>query len=561
MTVSDYIADYLYKLGVTDVFGIPGGVILDLIYAFDRKDGIKAHLSYHEQCGGFAACGYAQSTGKLGVAYSTRGPGFTNMITPIAEAYFDSLPTLFITSHSEKCPEKGMRTMFDQEIDTCDIVKNITKYCVRIDSSESFALLFTQLCSIALEERKGPVFIDISSKLFKEDIDVNEVCLSNGNIFIPSQIANELAWKISQAKRPVILVGDGVNQANLSLEFRKFIQKAMIPVISSRFSHDVICGSNYYYGYVGSHGIRTANFILSKTDLIIAIGNRLNFPIDSQSYSSVFTHAKLIRYEIDKGELKREIPNSENHLCDIIPLLKSLAVINLDYGSHEDWVEVCNILRDELMNEDTNYAICAISKILSIITKDTIVVNDVGNNEFWVSRACVLFGIQNRVLYSKSFGALGSALGKAIGAYYANHHPILCFIGDQGFQMNIQELQFISQNQLPIIIVLLNNRVSGMIRDREKLNYDKFIHTTFESGFRNPEYKKIMEGYGIPYVDYNSLSDNQIEIMISSLLHPIFLDIQIDENIVLGPSLPKGNVCQDFHPSLSTEKYNYLNNL
>ena len=150
MTGSQYIVDSLIRKQVTDAFGIPGGVILPLLYALDeRKKEIMPHLSYHEQCAGFAANGFAQASGKLGVAYATRGPGFTNLMTAIADAYYDSLPVLFITAHTSPCPPKGMRIMVDQEMDTCSIVRNITKKAVRIDDIDSFAIDFEELCNIA----------------------------------------------------------------------------------------------------------------------------------------------------------------------------------------------------------------------------------------------------------------------------------------------------------------------------------------------------------------------------------------------------------------------------
>ena len=550
MTGAQYIVDQLIKRHVTDAFGIPGGVILELLYEMDkRRDEITPHLSYHEQAAGFAACGYAQSSGKIGVAYATRGPGFTNLITAIADAYYDSLPTLFITAHSAPCPPDAMRVMADQEMDTCSMVRNITKLALRIDDESTFAETINQSLQTALEGRKGPVFIDVSTSLLKKEIPF-VTCEAHE----PKEVDNdytkeieEISQAIRAAKRPVILVGDGINQAARDA-FRQFIDKVNIPVISSRFSHDLMAGKGNYYGYVGGHGMRAANFILSKTDLILSLGNRLHFPPRSESYGSVMNHAKLLRVELDCNEFNRDIQNTINYQCDVKDLLSQILTQNVDLGEHNEWIKVCDILKNELKDEDINTAIEAIEQVLKQISNDSVIVNDVGNNEFWVSRACVESGITNRVYYSKSFGALGCGLGKAIGAYYATKKPVVCFVGDQGLQINIQELQFISQHKLPITIVLLNNHSSGMIKDRELAVYDKSLHTTVDSGYGMPDIKSLVEAYGI---QYGVISD----------IEPSLDEITVDENIGLTPSLPRGKKCQELQPALNEIKFVYLNNL
>ena len=558
MTGAQYIVESLISGGVTDAFGIPGGVILPLIYEMEsRKPLFTPHLSYHEQCAGFAACGYAQASGNIGVAYATRGPGFTNMITAIADAYYDSLPTLFITAHSAPCPPKGMRVMADQEMDTCSMVRNITKMAVRVDDDSTFAETIDKALSVATEGRKGPVFLDIASALFKKEI----TCIAEERTITPvkedySKRIDEIATAIRNAKRPIILAGDGVNQSNAREVFHQFAEKVNIPVVSSRFCHDLMAGEANYYGYVGGHGMRAANFILSKTDLILSLGNRLHFPPKSESYGSVMDHAKLLRVEVDENEFNRDIQNTVNYNCDLNGLLTQSLYFNCDFGKHEEWIRVCDILKTELKKEDINPAIESIISVLKQADKDTIIVTDVGNNEFWVSRAAVESGCENKVLYSKSFGALGCGLGKAIGTYYATHKPVLCFVGDQGLQMNIQELQFISQHQLPIMVEVLNNQTSGMIKDREAVLYNHYVHTTADSDYQMPALKDIADAYGIDYlVGINEQSRLQ------PIMTPMLVEVIIDSSIGLTPNLPKGRKCQDMTPELPEEKYEYLNTL
>ncbi len=550
MKVCDYIAVFLATHGVTDTFGIPGGVILDLLYAFDKCKGITPHLCYHEQAAGFAAIGFAQSSGRLGVAYATRGPGFTNLITAIAEAYCESLPVLFITGHTTLSQNNTMRVETDQEIDTCAIVKSITKHAYRVDDPLELPSIISKAYNEAMCGRKGPVLLDISSKVLAQDIS-NETTVEENNYYCLNNNVS-IVESIKQSQRPVLLIGDGINQANKAAELRKLTEKVQIPVLSSRCSHDVLCNSDYYYGYIGSHGIRYANFVLSKADLILSIGNRLHFPTTSSSYQQITDKSRIIRIDIDDTEFERRIPNSQNIQADLSFVINSLLIGDNNFGYHQSWLEVCNRLKTELYDEDTNTITNIIEKVIRKLPKNITIVSDVGNNEFWLSRACVHSKYYGRVLYSKSFGSLGCGLAKAIGTYYATTQPVVCFTGDQGIQINIQELQYIVQNQLPILIVLINNNASCMIKDRETVKYDYFLHTTIDSGYSNPVYKKLSEAYGLHYA-------NNIDDILSS--QPCILEIVVDSDEKLTPSLPAGMPCQNMTPYLEKNKYEQLNNL
>ena len=556
MQAADYIVDYLIRQQVTDAFGIPGGVILELLYAMDaRKGEFTPHLCYHEQSAGFAACGYAQASGRLGVAYATKGPGFTNLISAMADAYYDSLPVLFITAHTGALVE-GMRTLNDQEMDTVSMVKGITKYAARIDSLEDVEKRLSEACFSALGGRKGPVFLDIAAGLLRKDITPTHECYHCVEKFESSDAAHDIISSICIAKRPVILVGDGVNQSQSTQLFRRFVEKAKVPVLSSRFSHDVMGSSLYYFGYVGSHGIRQANFILSKADLIVAIGNRMHYPVNSQSFGAITNRARIIRVDIDEAEFKREIPNSTTYHADLSDVLCRVAQVSGAFGNHQEWLKVCHRLERALQEFDVNVAVEEIASILKRISGNTYIVNDVGNNEFWVSRAAVLCRLTNRTLYSKSFGALGSGLGKTIGAYYATGNPVVCFAGDQGLQMNLQELQYIAQHNLPIAIVVLNNQSSGMIKDRETASgYSYHLHTTTSSGYDAPNFLKIAHAYGIEYHKGSS------DVDFNHLIKPLFIEIPIPDFIGLTPSLPKGRDCQDMEPRIDETLYNGLNQL
>lgn len=564
MIAADYIAKYLGECGVHDVFGIPGGVILPLVYSFEnQKPSLTPHLNYHEQMAGFAACGYAQAANRLGVAYATRGPGITNMVTCMAEAWQESLPVLFITAHGNRGDKCSMRFEFDQEIDLAQSVNSFTKFAANIDNVDDIPRLLQKACQIAMHGRKGPVFLDFSTKILKE-----ELSLCNKNVHFTTMLEgcyeNQVAIQIikdelSRRCRPVILIGDGVRQANCISEVRKWLNLLRIPVLSSRASQDIVCDLEHYYGYIGSHGLRYSNFILSKADLIIAVGNRLSFPVSSKSYTTIVKKSRVIRLEIDSTEFQREFPNVINLFVDIKTFTSESIKHTYNIINPGSWIDICRKLKEELNQSDLTEPVLRIANFLKKVSSIVTYVCDVGNNEFWFSRAFELVRPECHVLYSKSFGTLGSAIGRAIGAYYATKQKVICVIGDQGFQYNIQELQYISYWELPIIILLLNNRASGMICNHENKNYARPLHVTIESGYAVPDFQKLCESYGIHYVNDFTINKPENDFIVL-WDKPLVYEISY-ETIQLEPTLPIGNPCQKMEPLLEKELYQKLNNL
>lgn len=562
MRADAWIVDYLIRRGATDVFGIPGVVVMDLLYAIDRrKPEIVPHLTFHEQGAAFAACGFAQVSGKLGVAYATRGPGMTNLITGIAEAYYDSVPVIFFTAHSSGEVNKNMRVMNNQEIDTVSLVSNITKRAVRIDNLELLQKEVVRCCQLATSGRRGPVFLDILSGLFSQevaDIDETEDAFISDYQEITKAVS-DISERIRQAKRPVILIGNGARYGESPRMIREISAKFGIPILSSRSAQDILPDSSEYFGFVGSRATRYSNFILSKSDLIIALGNRLAFPICSKSFRPTIEHAVTIRIDADETEFYRHIPNSKNYCVSVEDLLPVLCKEELRYEFSEDWLAICKTLKSTLWKWDKISVISHIMKIIESSNPESALVCDVGNHSFWVTTAYSYAEKSNRILYSGSFGALGSALPKAIGAIYSTKRPAVCFVGDQGFQMNIQELQFISQNRLPITIVILNNNSSGMIMEREKVRFgNHLVHTTTDSGYSYPNFESIAKAYNLSYQCIDAMSEPEYESIETGKV-PLILELIVDECTRLEPSLPQGNACQDLAPELPRELYNRLN--
>lgn len=564
MNVAEYVVKFLVSKGVGDVFGIPGGVILDLLYALEATPGIEAHLSSHEQGAVLEACGYAQAESSLGVAYCTRGPGVTNAVTGIAEAFSESVPIMVLTSHANRIQNPGMRFEFDQELDSVPLVANITKYAVQIEDPEDVCRELEYAWQQAVTGRKGPVLLDFASALWKREVTITDTDIAaedpDGTVVYTNTV-NYVMERLEKVKRPVILAGDGLRQAGACRYIRELAERLRIPVISSRGAQDVISGFPLYYGYIGSHGIRYSNFILEKSDFILSLGNRMSFPPASESFRSAIENKCVIRLDIDEREFEREIPGAINFTVEISAFLKEF-LKHRKNQSFEEWISVCDRLKKELRDKDLNEAVYKITQIFQSMSSDILIVSDVGNNEFWVSRAYEYSGICNRILYSKSFGTLGCAIGKAIGACYYTQRPVLCIVGDQGIQLNIQELQMIRQAQLPVLILIVNNHSSGMIRSRERVKYNaRYVHTTPDSGYGHPEFEFIARAYNIPYYTWSDFEKKLVEEEIREWTGPGMIELEVDMEVDLQPGLPLGNTCQNLEPALPEEQYAFLDQL
>lgn len=540
MKVAEYLVEELQKKSVTDVFGIPGGVVIDFLYALDNSS-ITPHLSYHEQAAALEACGYAQVNYSLAVAYATRGPGFTNLITGIAEAYAESLPVLFITGHSGRVVGHEQRFEKEQEMDTVQMVKYITKYAASIDSLEEVVEKIDEAIEVALSNRKGPVFLDFSASLWNKEIIINH---AENTVIEPSHTIDTafIAGLLEKSKRPILLLGDGIKQSGIDAKLLEVFGEIGLPVLTSRCAQDLKGFFGNYYGYVGSHGVRYANTIFAKADLVLALGNRLAFPLESESFTKALQNKAIVRFEIDESELKREPLNCKSIQCDVKQAVSVLLPV-LKAFDFTDWLRDCDSIKHELQGVDLNASVMFLKNTFDK-SNYRYIVPDVGNNEFWASQAYESSTCNSRVLYSKSFGVLGCAICKAIGVHYQSGESVLVVIGDQGMQFNVQELQLISKEKLPIQILIINNNASGMIKDREeKKGY--YIHTTLDSGYSNPDFDSIAKAYGITYSKVSGLGD----IKEYDMRSPMIVEYLADSN-KLEPGILLGDTMDDMYPKL-----------
>lgn len=558
--VSDYIVDFFINKGVTDVFGYPGGMVTHLMESFRQKEEyIKAHVNYHEQASAFCACGYAQISGIPGVAYATSGPGATNLITGICDAYFDSIPAIFITGQVNTFESKkglGVRQKGFQETDIIAMVKEVTKYCCYIESAKDIRKELEKAWYIANEGRKGPVVLDIPMNVFRAFVDTEEL-----ERFAPqAQRQERIVWEriiplLENARRPIMLLGAGAKTEQIRKQLTVFLQKYPIPTVTSMPAFDVLESvETLNYGFVGAYGNRTANFIVAKCDLLLTIGTRMDVRQIGAQKENFAPNAKLIRVDIDEGELSNLIKADEIQVkCDASCFIDELICQNLYNPNLYLWTDVCNTIRAELQGMDDRTPNDIIRNISREIPADAVITTDVGQNQVWIAQSFET-KLGQKVLFSGGHGAMGYSLPAAIGAYYAGRKNVISFNGDGGIQMNIQEMQFVSRENIPLTIVILNNKSLGMIRHFQEMYFDNnYYQTVVSSGYDVPDFEKLARAYGLTYTRIEKVDD--VSKVNWNADFPQVVEVLIDENTYVFPKLEFGKPNQDQEPLIDRELY------
>ena len=557
---SDFLIDLLRDNSVHDVFGLPGGVILDFLESVDRS--LNARLVFHEQSAVFSAIGYARGNGSLGVAYATRGPGVTNTLTSVADAYYDSVPVLIITGHSGALPKEGMRTLSDQEIDIVSIFSPVTKEAVRVDTVDQFVAELPRLIELAKSGRPGPVLVDVKSSIWNQFVPENSVNQEVGsfNVSPTDVVIRAMKEALIASKRPVLLLGDGFRGKPDSIaSFCRFSSSYHIPILTGRFSQDLFKSCSSYSGYIGSHGLRSGNYILSKSDLLIVVGNRMHYPTGSQSWSPIMEGKNILWIDIDESEFLREVGTSACYTCSLETVASHINLLHFDKPLSDDWIKVCQKINDVLRCYDREQPIKYIEDIISSTENVRSIVCDVGNHEFWVARAYFEVEISTPLIFSKSFGAMGSAIGKAIGLAHSGGGPVLCFVGDQGLMMNIQELHYIYQHELPIKIILMNNFSSGMIRSRQLDSGRRVLQTTIDTGYSVPDFVSLANAFGLKTLSGDPMLSLSSEVKAALLSDkPSFIHLTFPDDFVGRPHLPVGFSPTRMEPKVELEILDYL---
>ncbi len=576
MKASDYIVALLVNYNIDMVFGYIGGNNAHIIDSVDNHRDMEMVNTIHEQGAGFAAEGYARTTGKIGVATATSGPGVTNLITPIASCFYDSVPTLFITGQvntyecksSSECENNApVRQIGFQETDIVSVTKPITKYSVFVDNIHDLKYELEKAIHISINGRKGPVLLDIPINLQYKDIDfhkersffdteVNKTLHEDNGLNNDIETISNL---INISERPVILVGGGARVSNAELQLNSLLSKTNIPVVHSLMGKDLIKKSyKYNLGFIGSYGNRCANLTLANSDLLIILGSRLDARQTGRQSSTFASDAKIIQVDIDTYELNRKIKtdlfltqdikyfldklNAKKLKTDIEPWQKKV----LSYK--ETYPSIYTIDKKEKMPNKIISMISQYSKIGDIICVD------VGLHQMWTAQSFEVKEKQ-RILFSGGLGAMGCALPTAIGASKGTGKRAIVISGDGGFQMNIQELEILKRRKLPIKIFIMNNAFLGMVRQMQTEYLNKnYIGTQYD--YSVPNFKKIGKAYGIKSNEVSNIDEIE-EVIQASLQNNESQLVNIlltDSKHLVEPRLVGNRPMEDMSPFLDREE-------
>lgn len=549
------VIECLVEQGVDTVFGYPGGAILNIYdELYKHKDRIRHILTAHEQGASHAADGYSRSTGKTGVVMATSGPGATNLVTGIATAYMDSVPMVAITCNVG-CSLLGKDSF--QEVDITGITMPITKHNYIVRDVNELADTIREAFVIAKSGRPGPVLIDIPKDVTAAVTEYESVScdvaqktnLKRSNIrriakeSVPSETEIQKAVKlISESNRPFLYIGGGVVISDACEQLKTFAEKMNIPVSVSLMgksafpsTHPLCCGM------IGMHGTKAANCGANKSDLIIAVGARFSDRVISDP-SKFAKNSKVLHIDIDPAEINKNIPTEASLVGNIKEILEKLiplvpARVKSAWNDQMDeWKQHIPAMYSKKTRLHPKFVFEHINKKLG---DDTIITTEVGQHQMWTAQFYP-FTKPRTLLTSGGLGTMGYGTGAAIGAQVANpDRNVVHIAGDGSFRMNCNELATIAHYNLPIIIVVVNNGVLGMVRQWQNLFYDKrFSETTLDFG---PDFVKLADAYGIAGYRANT-EEEFVKVFEEATKNrkPAIIDCSMNIDEMVLPMVPAG---------------------
>ena len=538
---SEIILECLKEQGVDTIFGYPGGTILnvyDAIYKYG--DQFRHVLTSHEQGAAHAADGYARATGKVGVCMATSGPGATNLVTGIATAYMDSIPIVAITANVS-VPLLGKDSF--QEVDIAGITMPVTKHNFIVKDVNHLADTIRRAFQIARSGRPGPVLVDVTKDVTAARAEYEPAVpapIEKKTDISEAELEQAVAL-INAAKKPYVLVGGGAILSDAAQEVRAFVKKLQAPVADTLMGKGAFPGTDELYtGMLGMHGTKTANFGVSQCDLLVVLGARFSDRVIGNA-AKFASQAKIVQLDIDPAEVNKNIHVTASVTGDLKASLEKLTE-RIAPQDHAEWLAKIQELKAQYPLKYDHQALtgpAVIEEIYRETKGEAIITTDVGQHQMWAAQY-YKYTQPRTFLTSGGLGTMGYGLGACIGAKCGcPDKTVINIAGDGCFRMNMNELATASRYGIPVIEVVINNHVLGMVRQWQTLFYDKRYSATILED--KVDFVKVAEGLGVKAVRVTELS--QLAPAIRQAVEekvPYFIDVQIDKDDKVFPMVPAG---------------------
>ncbi len=544
---SQLLAEVLLEHGVDTVFGYPGGAALnlyDVLYQYSDK--IKHVLAAHEQGAAHAADGYSRTTGKTGVVFATSGPGATNLVTGLATAFMDSIPMVAITAN---VPDNLIGRDAFQEISITSVTMPITKHNYFVNRIEDLEPALRNAFRIANSGRKGPVLIDITKDVTAAMIDYKK---GEPMPLDPKPVADDedvqkIADLINQAERPVVYFGGGVMAADAGEELNELLEIADIPATYTLMAAGILGYDNHRnLGLIGMHGSIASNRAVDRSDLLISLGCRFSDRV-ALNPKKFAKKAKKIQVDIDRSELNKNVLVDISVVSDVKAFLKKLLPL-IEKKDHSEWVAQATEWKkktgDIKCQEAELHPSEIITTVCDLTDKETIYVTDVGQHQMWTAQY-LKHENTRKFVTSGGLGTMGFGYGAAIGAQIGNPDKrVIHFTGDGSFHMNLNEACTAVSQELPIITVIMNNRVLGMVYQWQTIFYGKRYSSTTPE--RKTDFPKLAEAFGAK--GFSASNPAEFEEVFKKALQekgPVWIDCAIATEERVLPMIPGGGTVED----------------
>ena len=568
MKLADYVMSFLAEKGVKTVFMLPGGGCMHLVDSLGRNKDLDYVCCLHEQAAAIAAESYAQHTNNIGVALVTTGPGGTNTITGVSAAWIDSTPVIFISGQvkrSDLMGCSGVRQMGPQEVNIVPIVQSITKYATTVTEPQKIKSILEEAYYLATTGRKGPVWIDIPLDVQATEIDVDtlvEFVVQKEDDTLDEELINKTKVSLEKAKRPLILAGNGIKLAGASEVLEKLVKQLNIPFLLTWKSIDMVDYDNdNYFGCPGGMGHRYANFILQNCDCLLILGSRLDCSLTAFNHENFAPRARKIMVDIDETEInKMKMPLEVKFVADVKAVLLELTKqeYNISLAEKEDWLKYCQTMKNKYpvvlpeYHQEQEYinTYLFVEELCKQLDENDVIVPESSGGAGEITYQALKVKKGQKIKNAAGLGSMGFGLPYALGACIANDKKRTILInGDGAFQLNIQELATIVQQNLPIKIFIWNNSGYASIMGTQRNFFEgNYVASNNDSKLYLPDIVAVAKAYGLKTFKLDAISE--IEETIKNVLNTegtVLCEVKVSPTQITSPrvqamKLPNGNM-------------------